>query len=162
MGTEQISVRKAAAGDIPAMVAILETKRIEYQGYEPVFWNKAANSAEIQTGFFTYLLDQQDKTTMFAAEIAGKLAGFLIATLTPAPPIVDPGGPTATIDDFHVAHPEYWESVGEALIEHAMAYGRNQGWRQAIVVCPHQERAKAGFLADKDLSLTTEWWTKTL
>ncbi|WEK46677.1 MAG: GNAT family N-acetyltransferase [Candidatus Andeanibacterium colombiense] len=162
MSAAPVMVRKAEQADIPAMVAILETKRVEYQGYEPVFWNKAANSAEIQTGFFTYLLEQQDRTTMFAAELGGTLKGFLIATLTPAPPIVDPGGPTATIDDFHVAHPELWESVGEALIEHAMAHGREQGWRQIIVVCPHRERAKAGFLADKDLSLTTEWWTKTL
>lgn len=162
MGTEQITVRKALESDIPEMVAILETKRIEYQGYEPVFWNKAANSAEIQTGFFTFLLGQQEKTTMFAAELDEKIAGFLIATLTPAPPIVEPGGPTATIDDFHVAHPELWESVGERLLEHAMAYGRAEGLRQIIVVCPHKERAKAGFLADRDLSLTTEWWTKTL
>lgn len=154
-------VRPAAEADVPAMVAILETKRLEYQGYEPVFWNKAANSAEIQTGFFTYLLGQE-KSWMIVAERAGEVLGFLIATLTPAPPIVDPGGPTVTIDDFHIAGQDLWGDVGGRLLDRAMDYGREQGWRQIIVVCPHRERPKATFLAEKDLSLTTEWWTKTL
>jgi hypothetical protein len=161
METAQTIVRPAAEADIPAMVAILETKRLEYQSYEPVFWNKAANSAEIQAGFFGFLLTKEN-THPFVADRHGEVLGFLIASLTPAPPIVEPGGPTYTIDDFHVARPELWDTVGELLLNAAMARGREQGWRQIIVVCPHRERPKAAFLAGKDLSLTTEWWTKTL
>jgi hypothetical protein len=161
MDNAQTIVRSATEADIPAMVAILEDKRLEYQGYEPVFWNKAANSAEIQTGFFTFLLTK-DKTSLFVAEQQGEVLGFLIASLTPAPPVVDPGGPTYTIDDFHVARPDLWDTVGEPLLETAMNHGREQGWRQIIVVCPHRELPKAAFLAEKELSLTTEWWTKTL
>jgi len=154
-------LRSAMETDIPAMVAILEAKRLEYQGYEPVFWNKAANSADIQAGYFAYLFAQKD-TCMFVAEREQEVLGFLVTRLTPAPPIVDPGGPTVTIDDFHVARPDLWDTVGELLLERTMSHGREQGWRQIIVVCPHKERAKSDFLADRRLSLTTEWWTQTL
>jgi hypothetical protein len=161
MSNVPTTLRSASEADIPAMVAILEAKRVEYQGYEPVFWNKAANSAEIQTGYFTYLLAQED-TCMFVAERQQEVLGFLVTRLTPAPPIVDPGGPTVTIDDFHVARPDLWDTVGALLLDRAMAHGREQGWHQIIVVCPHKERAKSEFLSGKRLSLTTEWWTKTL
>jgi hypothetical protein len=36
-----MEIRYAIAADIPDMVAIAETKRIEYEGYSPVFWRKA-------------------------------------------------------------------------------------------------------------------------
>ena len=51
-----MNIRTAQATDIRDMVAIAETKRIEYEGYSPVFWRKATASAPPQEVFFPKLL----------------------------------------------------------------------------------------------------------
>jgi hypothetical protein len=38
-------IRRAIEADIPLMVAIAETKRVEYEGYSPVFWRKAPDAS---------------------------------------------------------------------------------------------------------------------
>ena len=35
-----MDIRTAKETDIPRMVAIAETKRVEYEGYSPIFWRK--------------------------------------------------------------------------------------------------------------------------
>ena len=42
------------------MVELAEAKRSSYESHSPVFWRKAENSAQIQSGFFSKLLGQQD------------------------------------------------------------------------------------------------------
>jgi hypothetical protein len=46
-------IRRAAETDIPNMVAIAETKRIEYEGCSPVFWRKAPDSSPKQERYFS-------------------------------------------------------------------------------------------------------------
>jgi hypothetical protein len=43
------------------------------------------------------------------------LTGFLIATLKPAPPVYDPGGPSCDIDDFAVTPAARWPTTGVRL-----------------------------------------------
>jgi len=42
------SIRAARPADVPRMVDLSEQKRLEYQGYQPNFWRKAAGSRETQ------------------------------------------------------------------------------------------------------------------
>ncbi len=55
-----MNIRAAREADIPSMVAISETKRIEYEGYSPVFWRKAPDSSPKQEVYFQRLLTGAD------------------------------------------------------------------------------------------------------
>lgn len=158
MDNSDMLVRKALAADVSAMVAMVEERRLVYKNYEPVFWNKTENSAELSQFFFNFLIGK-DATRVLVAEQSSVIVGFLIASETPAPPVFDPGGPTFTIDDYCVLRPELWQSVGDKLLDEALSLGREENWSQIVVVCPHKDRAKSQFLAKRELSLTTEWWT---
>lgn len=161
MTHEALTVRMAEGADVPTMVAMLEERRRHYEVYEPIFWKKAANSVQLSEFYFTHLLTQPTHW-LLVAERNGDIEGFLIAFDTPAPPVVDPGGPTFTIDDYCVRHADLWEEVGGKLIDEVLTLARAEGWRQIVVVCPHKDRNKSDFLANRELSLTTEWWTLTV
>jgi hypothetical protein len=72
--------------------------------------------------------------------------------------VYDPGGPTAVIDDFCVARPEQWMTVGAELLACARAFGRKAGWSQIVVVCGARDEAKAALLRATDLAVVTHWW----
>ena len=109
-----MDVRKAEATDIEAAVELVERSRRQFQKYQPTFWRKAAKSAAATETFFTKLLAEPDTVFLVAVE-GGQQQGFLIARKFPNPPVFDPGGDTWLVDDFCVAEPHFWLSVGEAL-----------------------------------------------
>jgi len=55
------------------------------------------------------------------------LTGFLIATLKPAPPVYDPGGPSCDIDDFAVTPAARWPTTGVRLSLRARSHLRVVG-----------------------------------
>src|SRR5579862_4336076 len=106
------SIRPARAADVPAMVALSEQKRLQYQEYQPTFWRVAADAREKQTSFFERLVGSEH-AIILVHEREGAVDGFVIATLVDAPPVYDPGGRTCMIDDFVVASEE-WTTTGAA------------------------------------------------
>lgn len=153
-----MDVRQGMESDLPALVAMIEAKRREYEACEPVFWRRATDSAATTLPYFASLLAQGTVTVLVATE-AERLLGFLIAMPVPTPPVYDPGGPTVLIDDFCVAEPSLWPTVGRRLLEHARQVGREVGWRQVVVVCGHADQPKSDLLRSTDLSLASTWWT---
>lgn len=91
-----MNIRTGKDTDIRGMVAIAETKRIEYEGYSPVFWRKASDSALTQELFFPRLLASADVIALVVEE-GEALCGFLISAITIAPPVHNPGGPVCII-----------------------------------------------------------------
>lgn len=162
MDRKQLHTRPAESGDIAAMVALIEQRRIEYQAYAPVFWRKADNSAQMSTAYFAHLIEASTHTVL-VAEANGQLLGFLIAFPTPVPPVFKPGpGPTAMIDDFYLASPDLWPSAGAALMDAVRAKAKEEDWSQLVAVTAHKDLPKTDFLAQQGLSLTSEWWTAPL
>src|SRR5947209_2443328 len=72
-------VRKAQPGDVPAMVALSEQKRRQYQEYQPTFWRVAADAKEKQFPFFERLLGDE-RAIILVHEREGAVDGFVIAT----------------------------------------------------------------------------------
>lgn len=156
-----MDIRDAAASDIDAAVALVEQHRRQYQKYQPVFWRKAAKSAETTRAFFETLLEQEG--TFFLVALDGaRLLGFLIARKFPAPPVYAPGGDTYLVDDFCVAEPRLWLTTGEALLSHASTLIHEAGAAQIVVVCGDRDLARAELLRRMDLSIASSWWTKPL
>src|SRR5437660_10445477 len=99
------TIRPASIDDVPAMVALSDRERTEREKFDPQFFRKAAGAAEAQSRYFKWQL-QQANIIALVNERDGIVDGFAIATLINAPPVYDPDGLTALIDDFTVARPE--------------------------------------------------------
>ncbi len=139
------------------MVALSEQKRSEYATYQPLFWRKAENSAAVQTPYFHHLLTQENVLTLVALEDAA-VVGFVIASIVPAPPVYDPGGLTCMIDDFCVAHPDLWQTVGRDLIQSVTKEAAAHGAVQAVVVCGHLDEPKRALLRNVGMRIASEWY----
>ena len=156
-----MDVRKAEPADITAVVELVERSRRQFQKFQPTFWRKAAKSAAVTETFLTKLLGESD--TLFLVAVEGnQQQGFLIARKFPNPPVFDPGGDTWLIDDFCVAEPHFWLSIGEALLSHATTLIHEHGGVQVVVVSADRDLAKTEMLRRSDLSIASNWWTKPL
>jgi ribosomal protein S18 acetylase RimI-like enzyme len=156
-----LDVRKATSSDIEAAIGLAERSRRQYQKYQPTFWRKAPDSVEKTRTYFTGLLGEQG--TYFLVAVEGRqLLGFVIARKFPAPPVHAPGADTYLIDDFCVAEPHHWLTIGEALLSHATTLLHEHGAAQVVVVCGDRDLPKAEMLRRSDLTIASSWWTKAL
>jgi hypothetical protein len=156
-----MDIRIAIEADIPRMVAIAETKRVEYEGYSLIFWRKAPDSSPKQELFFQRLLTSLDVIAL-VAEAGNSLSGFAIGAITMPPPVYNPGGPVCIVDDFAVAHPQDWDSVGAALFVSMEREAKVRGAVLSVVVCPQQDQAKRTMLQQAGLTVASEWHVKPL
>lgn len=154
-------IRRATEAAIPNMVAIAETKRIEYEGYSPVFWRKAPDSSPKQERYLQSLLMGTDVMALVAQTRDG-LAGFIIGTLTTAPPVYNPGGPVCMVDDFAVALPEEWQAVGSALLAAMAQEAQTRGAVLMVVVCAQRDQAKRALLQEAGCAVASEWHVRSL
>jgi GNAT superfamily N-acetyltransferase len=161
MAAELPAIQPAQEAHVPAMVALSEQKRAEYAAYQPLFWRKAVNSADVQTPYFRRLLTQENMLALVALE-GETVVGFVIAAVVPAPPVYDPGGLTCLIDDFCVAQPEQWPTVGRALLAAVTAQAAERGACQAVVVCGHRDEPKRALLRSAGLSISSEWYVSPI
>ncbi len=131
-------------------------RRTQYALYQPVFWAPAPNAEELQKPYFAKLVRDQDVITL-VAEDSGTVTGFVIAMITGAPPVYNPGGRTCQIDDFVVA-PGRWQSTGTQLLAAALERAADRGAVQAVVVTAHLDADKREALRASGLSIASEWW----
>jgi GNAT superfamily N-acetyltransferase len=155
------TIRRAVDADIPGMVAITEAKRIEYQGYSPVFWRKAPDASSRQEHYFQALLRDPNIIALIA-EVKETLVGFVIGALTTAPPVYNPGGPVCLIDDFAVEAPTHWPVIGAALFEAMQREAKGRGAVLIVVVCAQRDEAKRTLLRAVGLSVASEWHVGSL
>lgn len=150
-------VRLAAPVDLPAIIALTEQRRAQYQAYQPTFWRPAPNAAQAQEAFFQTLFDRKDHVFLVHEGDPG-VDGFIIARIVPSPPVYAPGGSTCSIDDFVAP----WPTPGETLLQAAIDWAKEQGAAQVVVVTAEKDEAKRSMLAECGLSIASEWWTKPI
>jgi hypothetical protein len=150
-------VRTAAAADVAAMAALAEMRREQYAHYQPVFWRPAADALDKHRPYLARLVDDDQVITLVSDE-AGELTGFLIATLTGAPGVYDPGGQTCQIDDFIVVSPDRWLATGTRLLRAGLAEAGRRGAVQVVVVTAHLDEPKRQALRACGLEPASEWW----
>jgi hypothetical protein len=150
-------VRAAAQADVAAMTALASARREQYARYQPVFWRPAVGAQDKHELYLARLV-ASDGVICLVSEEAGRLTGFLIATLTPAPPVYDPGGLTCQIDDFAVVTPARWPTTGVRLLREGLAQAVQCGAVHAVVVTGHLDEAKRQALRTCGLEIASEWW----
>ncbi len=150
-------VRTAEAADAAAMADLARMRRDQYAGYQPIFWRPAPGATDPHRRYLAKLVGSEQVITL-VSEQAGQLTGFLIATLGPAPPVYDPGGPTCQIDDFTVSSPDRWPTTGISLLRAGLAEAARRGAIQAVVVTGHLDEPKRQALLACGLEIASEWW----
>jgi GNAT superfamily N-acetyltransferase len=150
-------IRPATNADVAHMTELADAKRTEYEQYAPTFWRKAPNGAELQAPYFKTLITKDDVIALVHDE-AGHIQGFIIASITTAPPVYDPGSQVIVVDDFTVSESEQWPTVGASLLEEARNRAAERGAALSIVVCGHLDEPKRAMLRACGFSLASEWY----
>lgn len=159
--TAQVTIRPAVASDLDRLLQLGEARRRQYAEYQPVFWRPATDATDKQRPYLAKLIEDNAVITV-VADTGGTLAGFAVGTIVAAPPVYDPGGPTCVIDDFAVAFPEQWPTVGVDLLGALRRAARERGAAQVVVVCGHLDGPKRTALEHSGLSIASEWWVAPL
>jgi len=157
-----VKVRPASLGDVEAVVELAAARRAHYETYQPVFWRPAADAAARQRPHLAGLVEDPEVITLVAVADHDEVMGYVIATVAPAPPVYDPGGLTCMVDDFTVADPRDWDTVGVALLRAVSHAAAGRGAAQVVVVTAHLDEAKRAALAGSGLSVASEWWVRPL
>jgi hypothetical protein len=150
-------IRTAVQADVPAMTALAAIRREQYAGYQPRFWRPAAGAPDKHRAYLGSLVAREEVITLVSEE-ADQLTGFLIATLSPAPPVYDPGGLTCDIDDFVVTPATRWPTTGVRLLRAGLTQAQQRGAVQAVVVTAHLDQPKRQALQACGLEVASEWW----
>jgi hypothetical protein len=133
---------------------LASTRREQYAQYQPLFWRPAADAQDKHLVYLAGLVARGDVISLVSDE-AGQLSGFLIATLTPAPAVYDPGGLTCVIDDF-VVGPGQWQTAGAELLGAGLAEAARRNAVQAVVVTGHLDQPKRQALRTSGLEIASE------
>ncbi|MBV9788273.1 MAG: hypothetical protein JOZ51_08875 [Chloroflexi bacterium] len=154
-------IRPATDADLDVMIVLADEKRTEYAQYAPTFWRKAADGPLKQRDHFRGLLAQPNIIAL-VSEADGAIDGFVLGSIVDAPPVYDPGTQVCVIDDFTVAEPESWPSVGRALLEATRQHATARQANLTVVVCGHLDQAKRAMLQTAGFGIASEWYVNPL
>jgi hypothetical protein len=139
------------------MASLASIRREQYAHYQPLFWRPATGARDKHRPYLAGLVANDEVITL-VSEKAGQLTGFLIATLTPAPDVYDPGGLTCLIDDFVVIPAGEWLTTGVEMLRAGLAEAGRRNAVQAVVVTGHLDQPKRQALRACGLEVASEWW----
>ncbi len=142
-------IRPLTAADLPRVLELGEQKRREYQAYSPVFWRMSPLTRKT---FGPYMQAQiaDAQNVALAHEQDGKVNGFVLVNAH------------RTIDDYTVAAPGLWPTVGTDLLHAAGAAAQAHGLKSLLVICGADDLPKRTMLAAQGLSLATDWCVKPI
>ncbi len=142
-------IRQLTIADVPRVLELGEQKRREYAAYSPVFWRLSSLPRET---FAPYMQGQiaDTQNIALAHEQDGKVDGFVLEN------------ERGTIDDYTVAAPTLWPTVGAELLQAAGTEAQKRGIKSLLVICGHGDKPKRTMLAAQGLTLATDWYVKPL
>lgn len=142
------ATRRLTTADVPRVLELGEQKRRQYEAYSPVFWRPSPLPREM---FAPYLRTQIEKqgTVALAYERHGSVDGFVLANAQ------------GYIDDFMVAAPALWPTVGADLLLEAGAAAHAQGTPSLLVVCGQGDKPMREMLAALGLDHVRDWYIRS-
>ena len=147
---------EANADDVADIAALAALRREAYEVAQPQFWRRAADAVEKHLPWLTAQVENPDVVSLVARSGAS-LDGFVFASVVCAPPVYDPGGLTGVVDDFAVADPSLWPTLGRDLLDEVKRRLAARGVAQVVVVCGHHDEAKRAALFASGLTVASEW-----
>ena len=156
-GVEPHVIRRATHDDIEDVAALAAVRRGDYEAHQPRFWRQADDALARHRAYLDGLVDDPDHVFLVAGG-AGRVSGFVIGRLVPAPPVYEPGGLTCLVDDFAVERADAWASVGSVLLRDLSRVARARGAVQIVVVSGRHDEPKRLAVQAAGLVVATEWW----
>ncbi len=157
------TMRPATPDDARAVAELMESRRVQYQAFQPTFWRVAPDAVDRHVPFLREVLGSPDTIAIVADRDDGGLAGAVLARIVPSPPVYAPGGPTCVIDDYWLADTSAWQTLGVTLLSEVERVAKEVfAAAQAVVVCAQQDGPKRSMLQAETYSVASEWWTKPL
>lgn len=153
-------VRAASVDDAGRMAELAQLKREEYERHAPVLFRPKRGVRDLHRAFLASRIESEKHIALVHEADDGHVNGFLIASLVPAPPVYEPGGLTALVDDFTVEIPRLWPVVGRSLLDAAIGEAEPRGAVQTVVVCGAHDQPKREMLVDAGHFVASEWFTK--
>jgi hypothetical protein len=149
-----LTIRPAAASDVPRLLEIREKKFEQYETFSPVFWKKAPIPREEFGPFITSQVESETNIALIA-EQDGVMRGYIIAQCrNPAQ-----GG----VDDYAVAAPETdWPIAGVALLAEAGRLAQIRNVSTLTVVTGHADLPKRAAIESLGYVLQRNWMVKSL
>ena len=162
-------VRRATAGDIPAMVRLNARHRVQLMKLNSAFWNPHADAEARFAGWMTMSLVMPDRS-MFVSGSADAIDGFIVAQpgsslhLAPA----HDAARTGLIDDFcALAFEPDDERAGDieqdagALLGAAEGAFHDRGIDTVLAICPAKMSIKEETLRSQGYVTANLWMVKT-
>ena len=158
----KLGVRQSRPDDIAAMAALADLKRHQYRDNASPFQRPARDALTVHEAFLAKLIEW-DGFVVLVHEGRDGVDGFVVGRVGSAPPPFGEGA-LFHVDDFMVASPALWETVGAALLARVAAEAASVGAEKAIVVSGSRtvDVPKADFLAGLGLECEAEWWVKPI
>ncbi len=157
-----VALRQAHPDDAECAADFAEVKRAEYARYSPIFWRPAEGAREKHLPFLRHCMANDDYAAS-VAERGGEEVGVILANRRGAPPPfhADPE-PTWFVDDFFVAQPDLWPTMGAALLARIADEAQAHGAARVIVVTAQRDEPKRSFLRSMGYTLAATWWVHPL
>lgn len=153
-----LGVKRANPEDLEQLLRIAAARRTAYAEYQPRFWRPAPDAVDRQRAYFTSILDDDEAVVLTVTGDGTDVCGFAIGRLVPAPPVYDPGGVSCVVDDFAIADPDEWLTIGPPLLDALRSWAASRGAVQLVVVTAHLDVPKRAALESSGLTLASEWW----
>lgn len=147
--------------DVPQVADLAHLKREQYAEYQPQFWRVADGAVEMHTPFVEHMA-KDDSFVALVATHGESVVGFITGRLVPSPPVYNPGGPAGYVDDYHVASPDLWATIGRDLLKAATEELGTRGAVQMVVVCGHLDDEKRAALSTSGLTIASEWYVASI
>lgn len=156
-------IREATMKDLPWIADLAQDKRRIYERFQPTFWHIAPGAVDRHLRYLASILHDPGAFVLVATGPPGGVSGFALVLRRDAPPVYDPGGPTAFVDDFWVSDEAAWDVDGTALLEACAERARERwGASEIVAVCGRDDVAKGTVLAGSGYTVASEWYVRTL
>lgn len=143
------AVRPLTVDDVPRVLELGERKRRQYEAYSPVFWRPSSLPRETFAPYIQAQIEKAD-TVALAHDRDGVVDGFVLAN------------GVGYIDDFMVAVPALWPTVGADLLRAAGAAAHARDISSLLVVCGSGDRPLREMLTAAGLDHVRDWYVRPL
>ena len=152
-----ISIKKANLQDIDWMVKLSYQKRTNYQNAKPDFWKMATDSNEVQSEYFSNIINDDS----YIALVCDCKTAFIIGNII-QPPKVYNSGLTLMIDDFCIENNCKWDIHGRNLLDEIIKIAKSRDISQIIAVSGDHDIEKNLFLEKHGLICMSRWYSKRI
>lgn len=139
--SDTITIRRAAAADLPALCQLAETLARQHAGYDPGRYQTPVDVATAYAELFSAHIDQPESVLM-VADWDGEVVGYVFGAIEP-PSLVELAGRVGWIHDLYVSPTARGRGAGSDLLDTALTRLRSLGCPGGVLLGVAAQNAAA-------------------